>query len=103
MNDMFNQAVGNAYEWFHLNQIDLDKIRYYQTEAIQSIESTIINGKRVMMLAMATGTGKTYTAVAMIYRLLKSGLAKRVLFLVDRRALAAQAAVTFHLLKTPFA
>lgn len=101
MHDMFNQAIGNAYEWFHMNPIDLDKIQYYQTEAIQAIESTIINGKRVMMLAMATGTGKTYTAVAMIYRLLKSGLAKRVLFLVDRRALAAQAAVAFHSFETP--
>ena len=101
MLDMFNQSVGNAYEWLQLNPIDLDKIRYYQIEAIQSIERTIESGKRVMMLAMATGTGKTYTAVAMIYRLLKSGLAKRVLFLVDRRALAAQAAVAFHSFETP--
>ena len=102
LHDMFNQAiVGNAYEWFQLNPIALDRIRYYQTEAIQAIENTITSGKRKMMLAMATGTGKTYTAVAMIYRLLKSGLAKRVLFLVDRRALAAQATVAFHSFETP--
>ena len=52
-------------------------------------------GKRRMMLAMATGTGKTYTIVSQIYRLMKSGLAKRILFLVDRRALAAQAVQAF--------
>ena len=43
---------------------------------------------------MATGTGKTFTIVNLIYRLIKSGLAKRILFLVDRRALAAQAVTT---------
>ena len=45
---------------------------------------------------MATGTGKTLTLVNEIYRLMKSGVAKRVLFLVDRRALAAQAVRAFE-------
>ena len=45
---------------------------------------------------MATGTGKTYTIVNQIYRLMKAGVAKRVLFLVDRRALAAQAVRAFN-------
>ena len=44
---------------------------------------------------MATGTGKTFTLVNQIYRLMKSGIARRVLFLVDRRALAAQAVRAF--------
>ena len=48
-----------------------------------------------MLVAMATGTGKTFTIVNQIYRLMKSGVAKRVLFLVDRRALAAQAVRAF--------
>ena len=48
-----------------------------------------------MLIAMATGTGKTYTLVNEVYRLIKSGVAKRVLFLVDRRALAAQAVKAF--------
>ena len=48
-----------------------------------------------MLVAMATGTGKTFTLVNEIYRLLESKTAKRVLFLVDRRALAAQAARAF--------
>jgi type I restriction enzyme R subunit len=47
-----------------------------------------------MLVAMATGTGKTFTIVNLIYRLMKSGFAKRILFLVDRRALAAQAVTT---------
>ncbi|MDD3464333.1 MAG: type I restriction-modification enzyme R subunit C-terminal domain-containing protein [Candidatus Cloacimonetes bacterium] len=99
--DMFNQSVGESYNWFQLNPIEFEKIRYYQSEAIQAIENNISAGKRMLMLAMATGTGKTFTAVAMVYRLLKSGLAKRVLFLVDRRALAAQAAVAFNSFETP--
>ncbi len=68
-----------------------DPDRYYQQEAIAAIENAIRNGKRQMLIAMATGTGKTRMTIGAIYRLLKSGYAKRVLFLVDRRALAAQA------------
>ena len=48
-----------------------------------------------MLVAMATGTGKTFTTVNQVYRLMKSGVAQRILFLVDRRALAAQAVRTF--------
>ena len=48
-----------------------------------------------MLVAMATGTGKTFTLVNQIYRLMKSGVGRRVLFLVDRRALAAQAVRAF--------
>ena len=66
-------------------------LRYYQKEAIQAVEEKLCQNKRQMLLAMATGTGKTYTIVSLIYRLMWSGMAKRVLFLVDRRSLAAQA------------
>src|SRR5262249_56970864 len=55
----------------------------------------IANRKRQMLVAMATGTGKTWTLVNEAYRLLESGVGKRILFLVDRRALAAQAVRTF--------
>ena len=48
-----------------------------------------------MLVAMATGCGKTFTTVNQAYRLMKSGVARRVLFLVDRRALAAQAVRAF--------
>lgn len=76
--------------WLRSNAI-ADPDRYYQREAIAAIENNIRNGKRQMLAAMATGTGKTRMTIAAIYRLMKSGYAKRVLFLVDRRALAAQA------------
>ncbi len=76
--------------WLRTHPI-ADPDRYYQREAIAAIENAIRNGKRQMLIAMATGTGKTRMTIAAIYRLMKSGYAKRVLFLVDRRALAAQA------------
>lgn len=66
-------------------------LRPYQRDASIGIESAIAEHKRRILLAMATGTGKTFTIVYQIHRLLKAGVARRVLFLVDRRALAAQA------------
>lgn len=74
---------------------DHPRIRPYQQEASAGIEKAIAEGKRHMLVAMATGTGKTFTLVNEIYRLMKSDVAKRVLFLVDRRALAAQAVKAF--------
>jgi type I restriction enzyme R subunit len=67
----------------------------YQREANDAIEKAISERKRAMLVAMATGTGKTFTLVNEIYRLMKSGVARRMLFLVDRRSLAAQAARAF--------
>src|ERR1017187_2122836 len=70
--------------------------RPYQVDANSEIEKAIEGRKRQMLVAMATGTGKTFMTVNEIYRLMKSGMAKRILiFLVDRRALAAQAIRTF--------
>lgn len=70
-------------------------LRDYQLEANQAIEHGIRGSRRKMLITMATGTGKTLTLVNEIYRLMKSGVARRVLFLVDRRALAAQAVRAF--------
>ena len=72
-----------------------ERMRPYQIEANQAIEQAIADRKRKMMVTMATGTGKTMTMVNETYRLMKSGVAKRVLFLVDRKALAAQAVRAF--------
>lgn len=71
------------------------KMRPYQCEACDAIGNAIADRKRAMLVAMATGTGKTFTVVNLAYRLMKAGVAKRVLFLVDRRALAAQAIKAF--------
>ncbi len=72
-----------------------EKVRPYQREANDAIERALANRKRQMLVAMATGTGKTFTLVNEIYRLMKAGVARRILFLVDRRALAAQAVRAF--------
>lgn len=70
-------------------------LRHYQQHAIQAAEAAIGLGHREMLLAMATGTGKTKTCIALIYRLLKAQRFRRVLFLVDRSALGEQAANAF--------
>jgi type I restriction enzyme R subunit len=79
-----------ADTWLREHPIN-DPDREYPRAAIAAIETGIRNGKRRMMVSMATGNGKTRMAIASIYRLMKSRLADRVLFLLDRRALAAQA------------
>ena len=74
---------------------DHARLRPYQKSANAAVDKAIADRKRSLLLAMATGTGKTFTLVNQIYRLIKSGVARRVLFLVDRRALAAQAVRAF--------
>jgi len=64
--------------------------RYYQLVAINRTVDAIARGVNRLLLVMATGTGKTYTAFQIIWRLWKSGAKKRILFLVDRNILADQ-------------
>lgn len=71
-------------------------LRPYQKKAIQVIDKTIERGKRKMLLAMATGTGKTLTIAVQIKRMFQAGLIERVLFLVDRIELGKQAQETFN-------
>jgi type I restriction enzyme R subunit len=66
--------------------------REYQRDAIRAVETAIEHGQRDILLAMATGTGKTVTAIGLCYRLLSSQRFRRILFLVDRNALGQQAA-----------
>jgi len=66
------------------------KPRYYQQIAINRAVEAIAKGQNRILLVMATGTGKTYVAYQIIYRLWKSGTAKRILFLADRNALINQ-------------
>ena len=77
--------------------------RDYQVECIETLSSEIANGRRQLLIEMATGTGKTRTAAAFIKRLFEAGAVTRVLFLVDRIALAGQAedAFTDHLRSYP--
>ncbi len=64
--------------------------RYYQQVAINRTIDAITNGQNRVLLVMATGTGKTYTAFQIIHKLWKSGVKKRILFLADRNILVDQ-------------
>lgn len=72
------------------------KLRDYQRDANRAIEEAIAGRKRRLLIEMATGTGKTFTMVHLVARLMRAGVVRRVLFLVDRRALAAQALRAFQ-------
>lgn len=65
-------------------------LRPYQQDAIQAIECGLADGKRAMLAAMATGTGKTKLAIAFLYRVLAANRFRRVCFVVDRSALGSQ-------------
>ena len=91
----------DAFKWLKAKSVDNPYLRSYQKKAIEEYEFTLGEGKRLMLLAMATGTGKTFTTVNLVYRMLASGYAKRILFLVDRKSLAAQAVTAFASFDTP--
>ena len=67
--------------------------RYYQANAVNSAVEAIAKGQDRLLLVMATGTGKTYTAFQIIWRLWKAGVKKRILFLADRNVLVDQTMV----------
>lgn len=74
-------------------------LRDYQLRAIEAAEKAVISGQNTILLAMATGTGKTRTVLGMIYRFLKTKRFKRILFLVDRTSLGEQALDVFQEVK----
>ncbi|MDX2100240.1 MAG: type I restriction-modification system endonuclease [Leptolyngbyaceae cyanobacterium bins.59] len=71
------------------------ELRDYQIRAIQTIEAVLATQQRSLLVAMATGTGKTRTCIALVYRLLKTRRFRRILFLVDRTALGEQTTNAF--------
>lgn len=71
------------------------RLRDYQNSAIAAVEAALAQGQSKCLLAMATGTGKTRTTIGLMYRLLKAERFRRILFLVDRTALGAQAQEVF--------
>ena len=64
--------------------------RYYQRNAVNQTLDAIAKGQNRILLVMATGTGKTFTAFQIVYRLLKSGLKRKILYLADRNILVDQ-------------
>jgi type I restriction enzyme R subunit len=87
--------VEGAAEALRSEPTDYLPLRGYQHDAISAIEEALAAGRREVLVAMATGTGKTRTCIGLIYRLIKSGRFRRVLFLVDRTALGEQASNAF--------
>lgn len=69
---------------------DIFPPRYYQRNAINRAIDAVARGEKRMLLVMATGTGKTYTAFQIVYRLLKANLIHKVLYLADRNVLVDQ-------------
>lgn len=69
---------------------DIFPPRYYQRNAVNRTVNAVAQGKNRLLLVMATGTGKTYTAFQIVYRLLKAGIVKKVLYLADRNVLVDQ-------------
>lgn len=67
--------------------------RYYQQVAVDRTLDAIACGQKRLLLVMATGTGKTFTAFQIVYRLLKSGLKKKILYLADRNNLVDQSII----------
>lgn len=92
---LLQQDVDQASKDLHDETLEYLKLRPYQENAILSVERAIEAGERNMLLAMATGTGKTRMAIGLIYRLIKHNRFKRILFLVDRSALGRQAEAAF--------
>jgi type I restriction enzyme, R subunit len=95
LKQLLQQDFEKAEQLLKDEKFDYLKLRPYQIEAIQSVESAIEQKKREILIAMATGTGKTRMAIGLIYRLIKAKRFNRILFLVDRSALGEQAEDAF--------
>lgn len=95
LEDLWKQDVTAANQRLQHETQDYLPLRYYQKEAIEAVEAAVVEGRQEILLAMATGTGKTRTAICLLYRLVKSGRFNRVLFVVDRRSLGEQALDSF--------
>ena len=81
--------------------LDYDRLYDCQIDAINNLERSFADNHMRALIQMATGTGKTFTAVTFIYRLIKFAKAKRILFLVDRSNLGRQALREFQKYSTP--
>lgn len=101
--ELYERFVQESYQGKGLSEDELKVInqpfctgkdifppRYYQRNAINQTVAAVAQGKKRLLLVMATGTGKTYTAFQIVYRLLKAGLVKKVLYLADRNVLVDQ-------------
>lgn len=92
---LLQQNLQDAEQKLRQEPTEYLPLRDYQQQAVLAVEEALLKGQREVMLAMATGTGKTRTCIGLVYRLIKSKRFHRVLFLVDRSALGEQATNAF--------
>ncbi len=95
MRDWLARPVSLRSRFQALPDLDSRGLRDCQTDAIENLEASFKNNHPRALIQMATGSGKTYTAITSIYRLLKHTDARRILFLVDTRNLGEQAEQEF--------
>ena len=84
------EQITDAFQAEADRELGVGGLRPYQIEAIGAVEKAIAEGQASLLLAMATGTGKTRLAIALMYELLRRKRFRRILFLVDRNALGRQ-------------
>lgn len=90
LKERLEQEVGDPAEVVAEREIGVSELRPYQEQAIDAVTAAIGEGQRSILLAMATGTGKTRLAIALMFELLRKKRFRRILFLVDRNALGRQ-------------
>lgn len=90
LTEKLEQRIGDDSDTVAERELGVTGLRPYQKEAIQAVEAAIARGQDHILLAMATGTGKTRLAIALMYELLRTKRFRRILFLVDRNALGRQ-------------
>jgi type I restriction enzyme R subunit len=95
LNALLRQDIPAAQEKLGAEPLDYLGLRDYQERAIQKVETALDQGRNRLLIAMATGTGKTRLAIGLIYRMIKSNRFRRILFVVDRNALGEQAGDKF--------
>lgn len=84
------EQVADDYAGVAERELGVTGLRPYQQDAIAAVEAAVSAGQQSILLAMATGTGKTRLAIALMYELLRRKRFRRILFLVDRNALGRQ-------------
>jgi len=92
---MLEQDIPGAHRKLAKEPMNYLGLRDYQEKAIRKIEAALKQGRDRLLVAMATGTGKTRLAIGLIYRLIRTGRFRRILFVVDRNALGEQAGDKF--------
>lgn len=101
LNEWAHEVVSLRYRLENLPTLQTEGLRLCQIDAITNLEKSFAEDKPRALIQMATGSGKTFTAVSSVYRLLKYAKAKRVLFLVDRGNLGRQTNNEFQKFITP--